>query len=340
VDEVAVALRRFLQAQLPHDAEPEISDLRRSGTGSSRENWPFDAVWQVDGQAREYRLLMRRDPATSVVRTAREAEFALLRMLSGTGLPVPEMLWLDAEGETLERPAMIVRRYDGAAHRAVLTAADPLGLTPGQRLRLARRMCDELARVHELDVDRLGLVEVMRTCGPNPAESELLWWEHELDVHELEPQPELRLAAAWMREHLPGPPPRTALVHGDFRPANMLILGGELELVLDWELAHLGDAAEDLGWYTAPIYAREHFIPGQWSQVDFLRRYRGSTGESVDHREGGALHFWQVLATFKLAVIALTGIRHFAEGTTDRPAAPADRVIGQVLAAIRTTPDA
>jgi hypothetical protein len=78
-------------------------------------------------------------------------------------------------------------------------------------------------------------------------------------------------------------------------------------------------------------------MPGRWEPAGLLRRYSEATGATLDV---AAPYFWQVLATFKLAVIALTGIRHFSEGTTDRPAAPADRVIRQVLAAIHTTPGA
>ena len=143
------------------------------------------------------------------------------------------------------------------------------------------------------------------------------------------------MAAEWLRDHLPPPPPRTVLVHGDFRPANVLVENGAFAVLLDWELSHLGDPLDDLGWYTTPLYAREHFIPGVWEQADFLRRYTGLSGIAVDP---AALRFWQVMSTFRLAVIALTAVRSFCEGGSDRPAAPADAVIRRVLADIATAP--
>lgn len=164
--------------------------------------------------------------------------------------------------------------------------------------------------------------------GTLPAEHELTRWEQQLDAVELEPQPALRIAAAWLREHLPPAPRRLVLVHGDFRPANVLVRDGRLAVLLDWELAHLGDPLDDLGWYTTPLYAREHFIPDAWTNDHFLRRYTELAGIEVP---AGALHFWQVLSTFRLAVIALTGVRAFVTQGSDRPAAPADGVIRQVL---------
>jgi aminoglycoside phosphotransferase (APT) family kinase protein len=328
IAEVGTALERFLARQLPAGASPTVSGLRRSGTGSSRENWPFDAEWTIDGTRTRHRLLMRRDPPVAVVDTGRATEFHLLRRLAGTPVPVPEVHWLDDTGEHLLRPTMIVSRYDGAAHRAVLRSTDPLGLGVQRQLRLAHDLCDVLAALHSVDAEATGVAAGMHDPGAHPADDELTRWERELTAQELEPQPELRVAAAWLRDHLPPPPERQVLVHGDFRPANVLVDAGRLAVLLDWELAHLGDPLDDLGWYTAPLYAREHFIPGAWSCQDLLRRYTERTGIRVDP---SALRFWQVLSTFRLAVIALTGIRAFVEGGSDRLAAPATAVIRQVL---------
>ena len=43
------------------------------------------------------------------------------------------------------------------------------------------------------------------------------------------------------------------LVHADFKPGNILLDGDRITALLDWELAHLGDPLEDLGWVTQPL---------------------------------------------------------------------------------------
>ncbi|MGH3636470.1 MAG: phosphotransferase family protein, partial [Mycobacterium sp.] len=249
-----VALAEFLARRLGPNADLEITALHRVGTGSSRENWPFDATWIENGRRVPHRLLMRRDPCTAVVDTARSAEFQLLQVLQSTSIPAPRVRWLDDTGEELVRPTLIVDRYDGAADRAVLRDRNPLRLTAAQRDALARQMCDVLARLHGLDVDQLGLRQLLPDPGVAPAEHELQRWTAELSAAELEPQPGMRLAAEWLRDHLPAAPTRIVVVHGDFRPANILIDKGRLNVLLDWELAHLGDPLDDLGWYTTPLY--------------------------------------------------------------------------------------
>jgi aminoglycoside phosphotransferase (APT) family kinase protein len=61
-------------------------------------------------------------------------------------------------------------------------------------------------------------------------------------------RPVFEAAFRWLEGSRP-PPPAPVLVHGDFRNGNLMIHpDGGLVGVLDWELAHLGDPAEDLGW--------------------------------------------------------------------------------------------
>ena len=45
------------------------------------------------------------------------------------------------------------------------------------------------------------------------------------------------------------PPPREPVtVHGDLRLGNLIVGEHGLNAVIDWELVHAGDPAEDLGW--------------------------------------------------------------------------------------------
>ncbi|MBH0119531.1 phosphotransferase family protein [Rhodococcus sp. CX] len=322
-------LQGFLTERLPDHADLEVTEPLRLGGGSSQENWSFDLSWDRGGARQVTPLLLRREPASGVVDTARDAEFELLRVLGTTDVPVAKVHWID-DGAVFDRPSMIVERRSGAAHRGVLRDTDPLDLGEHARLRLAGRLAELIAQVHRVDVETLGLDRILPNPGKNPAEAELERWETELDKVELEPQPALRFVARWLRDHIPPPPERLVLVHGDFRPANVLVHEGRLETLLDWELAHLGDPVDDLGWYTCSIYSREHFLPGRWQVEDFLSCYVTAMG--TGQVESGRLHFWQVMASFRLAIIALAGIRNFCLGDTDRPAAPADHVARHALA--------
>lgn len=324
-------LEDFLANQLPESPRPQVGELRRSETGTSRENWLFEARWSSDGNEAEHELLLRRDPAVGVVETGRLAEFQLLDRLSRTAIPAPGVLWLDEFGEQLGRPSVIMHRVAGRAHRAVLNGTDPLAIGADGRLELARAMTDLLADLHTLDLAATGVAAVLGPPPADPAETELARWVAELDDSELEPQPALRMAIGWLQDHVPAAPERPVLVHGDYRPANILIENGKITALLDWELAHWGDPVDDLGWYTSRVYIDEHFIPGNWTVSDFLTRYEARTGATV---KPARLHFWQVLSVFRLTVMSLTGVRTFCACTGDRPARSADWLVQLVLQSI------
>ncbi len=74
-----------------------------------------------------------------------------------------------------------------------------------------------------------------------------------------EVRPALELGVRWLATHRPTGS-ASAVVHGDYRMGNFLVGGDGLRGVLDWELAHIGDPAEDVGWLSAPGVA----LRGEW----------------------------------------------------------------------------
>jgi aminoglycoside phosphotransferase (APT) family kinase protein len=324
-------LRDAVLSLLADTGVSDITEPRRLGGGSSQENWAFDALTGATHGQVSTPLLLRREPERGVVETDRRAEFALLRVLSKTDLPVAGVHAYD-DGRFMGRPSMIVSRLSGRAHRGALKDADPLGLGEETRCRIARMLPMLLSGIHCVDVEGLGVVDILPHPTNNPARRELEHWVAELDAVQLEPHPALRAVIGWLERHLPDPPERVSLVHGDFRPANVLIDGDRISAILDWELAHLGDAHDDLGWYTNSIYRGEHFLRDRWGVDDFLRTWSAATGLTLEPER---LHFWQVMSVFRLAVIALTGIRAFCDRATDRPAAPATKVIAAALSETR-----
>ena len=96
------------------------------------------------------------------------------------------------------------------------------------------------------------------------------------DRDHCEREPFLRYIAAWLDAHRPPPVPLT-LIHGDFQSANLLVDDDGEIVILDWELAQIGDPREDLGYFKAVAQAAppdliEHDLEG------FCARYRELTG--------------------------------------------------------------
>ena len=66
--------------------------------------------------------------------------------------------------------------------------------------------------------------------------------------------PALELGVRWLAAHRPTRAAPRVTVHGDYRMGNFLVGPDGLRGVLDWELAHTGDPAEDIGWLCAPAW--------------------------------------------------------------------------------------
>ena len=313
VDVIEDRLLAFLAAQMPWAPQLRIEGLRRVGTGVSRENWPFDALWHEDGYDIRKQLILRRDPVGSVLETDRRLEFEVLRRLETTSIPAPRALWVDETGQWLERPSIVMERYEGVCDYFVLNGGT-LGFDAGHRLRLARQFCETLAAMHTLDWRAAGLGELFPDPGPGAALAAIDEWQAYLERQLLEPMPELVEVYWWLRRQAPTSQ-ATVFVHGDYKPGNALIKDGEIEVILDWETMHLGDPIEDIGWITNPLRQAEHLIPGAWERPQLFSCYSELTGFTVREDE---VRFWNVFANFKLAAILLTGIRSFCEGRADR----------------------
>lgn len=323
----ALRLVAFLRSVLPDVTDLRITGLHRIGGGNSRENWPFDAEWTQGEETVRASLILRRDPPAGLLENNSTREFTLLRALHDHGLAVPEPLWLDAEGRWLDRPFMILRRYDGTVDRGILRQTNALALDQEARRALAHQYCELLAQLHNLDVTTVPLTAPPLESIPQTAVDE---WEARAADVQLEPQPELAMAFAWLRAHLPDTS-RVVLVHGDFRPGNSLVTAAGLEVMLDWETAHLGDPLEDVAWHLAPYYRKEHLIPGAWDRDDFLAEYQRLTGIDVGE---DALDFWTVLSNVMFCVMGLAGIHAFCLHGAQRVTSPTPRLFQQLVRTI------
>ncbi|OLT24727.1 hypothetical protein BJF79_13325 [Actinomadura sp. CNU-125] len=255
----------------------EIADLHRLSGGASRETWAFTA----DGRP----LILRRDPPAAPDPEAMAREAALLSSAADSGVPVPTLV---GNGDDLDgAPYLIMERLAGE------TIPRRLLRTP--RPGLARELGAILARLHTM-----APVPGLPDADPLDALAEYY------DAFE-EPRPAVELAFRWLREHRPSPTGRT-VVHGDFRNGNLMIDGPKVTGVLDWELSHLGDPAEDLGWLCVKAwrFGSPHPVGGFGPRADLLAGYAdaGGTPPAPD-----VLHWWEVYGTLRWAILC----RHQAE---------------------------
>ena len=271
----------------------EVADLRRLSAGASRETWTFT----LDGR----RLVLRRDPpgAPRPVEMAREAE--CLRAAARAGIPVPCVLRAGDGTDAVGTPHLVMEHVDGESLPGRLLRDERWA---SARAGLARSSGRVLARIHALaprEVPSLPLVE-----------DPLADLRARYDAFG-ESRPGLEVAFRWLAAHRP-PAVAPAVVHGDFRNGNLLVAPDGLAAVLDWELAHLGDPREDLGWLCARAwrFGAEPVVGGFGSREELLAGYAEVAGSAP---EAEAVRWWEVYGCVHWAVICRIQAERHLGGT-------------------------
>jgi aminoglycoside phosphotransferase (APT) family kinase protein len=276
-----------------------VQDLRRLSGGASRVTSAFELV--APGAApRALILQMDRGDGGSAQGGKVELERALLEAARRAGVPVPAVVAMGV-GDDLGADWLVVERLEGETiPRKLLRDAQ----WDGPRRALAAQCGAALAAIHTIDPDSIpGLPAADPLGDPLPY----------LDVLG-EVRPALELGARWLELHRPGPGP-TVTVHGDFRLGNFLLGSDGLLGVLDWELAHAGDPAEDIGWLCAPAwrFGGSGEVGGFGTLDELLGAYAVAGGDEVDPVR---VHWWQVYATVKWAVICVLQASAHLSGST------------------------
>lgn len=281
LDELTAALAARLGA--------EVADLHRLPGGASRETWSFTA----DGQP----LILRRDPPGFVDAAAMAREAALLSSAAEAGVPVPRLTGHgDALGGT---PYLIMEWLDGETIPRRLLRDDRFAEI---RPRLARELGGILARLH-----------TMSPVPDLPDDDPLAAITAHYDSFG-EPRPAVEVALRWLADHRPPASGRRTVVHGDFRNGNLMIAPARVTGVLDWELTHLGDPAEDLGWLCVKAwrFGSPHPVGGFGSREDLLNGYVAAGGIPPSAEE---LHWWEVYGTLRWAVLCRLQAERYLSGS-------------------------
>jgi aminoglycoside phosphotransferase (APT) family kinase protein len=278
-----------------------VAAERLSG-GASQETWRFDIV-HPDGNVG---AILRRAPKGYGAAPSRaaglDAEAALMQLSFKAGVPSPRVLHVLTAEDDLGS-GFIMRRVEGETiARRILREDEFADIRP----KLARQLGTILSGIHGLPHSQLPALRHMT------AAKELD--EFERDYRGLNwPKPVFELALRWLRDHDPGPPAEVTLVHGDFRNGNLIIGPDGVRAVLDWELAHLGDPMEDLGWVCVNSWRFGEIdkpVGGFGRREELFAGYEAA-GRRVD---AARVMFWEVMGTLRWGLMCGGMMQRFRLG--------------------------
>lgn len=286
-EQVRDRLQDWLAARAPG---AELTDLQHpEGNGMSSETLLAEA--RIDDEPRRLVIRVAPRPESDPVFPAYDlpAQFAVMRHAAAHGVPAPSCPWVEPDAGVLGAPFLVMDRVDGdvppdlmpytfGAWRPESTDADLRAVTDAS--------VDVLTVIHAVPVpDDLPV--------PRPEAGETALAAHLRRLREFydwaarghRRAPVLDRALDWAEAHLP-PHADQVLSWGDARIGNLMYAGNTPVAVLDWEMATVGPAELDLGWF---VYLHRFFqdlaelaglpgLPGFLRRQDVERRYTERTG--------------------------------------------------------------
>ena len=294
-----------------------LLDMKKLSGGAIQENWALDAQFSSGPLAGRHELVVRTDaPASVSVSHSRAEEFVLLKLAFDAGVTVPEPLFGCEDESILGRPFFVMRRVAGVAAGFRLVRSSTLG---GDRQELLKRLGHELALIHSITPpdDALSFLAVPDNT---PAARDIAQSRAYLDEFSA-PRPILEWGLTWLERNAP-PACDLVLSHQDFRTGNYMVDEAGLTGILDWEFSAWGDPMSDIGWFCAKCWrfgANDNEAGGMGSREDFYRAYEEKSERSVD---AATVHWWEVMAHVRWAVIAVQqGDRFVVDGEENLEAA-------------------
>jgi aminoglycoside phosphotransferase (APT) family kinase protein len=227
----------------------------------------------------------------------------LSQLTTAGGVRVPEVLLQDDDGE----PYFVMRWYPGESVEPVLDRAGHL--SPDIVQARAFGAVEALAALHGVRVpDEPVLTPVQ----------ELKRWIPTMRTVDAE----LRAGNEAVEAALLGSvPPLTgpAIVHGDFRLGNTLCTGGNVNVVIDWEIWSVGDPRVDLGWMA--LFCDPGNFPGvgdaacSMPSAQALRQaYERAAGKPAER-----FGWFESLARYKMAAIMGNNLARHRSGRYHDP---------------------
>ena len=281
VDEVELAkLAAWMTTE--HGVPVEILRAEIIGGGFSRRMWRTTV--SIDGV--QQNVIVRIEQG-GMFGTETMTEVAAMRGLLAAGYRVPAIMRVETTGSVLGEPFFVMEEVRGEVR------LDDAGLD------------DIIRSVADLHKVPVSAIDGSGRSAQQVISDNIDGWLNLYRAHAPLPIPLIEQGAAWLRANLEPTGP-SVIVHGDAGPGNALFDAENGLTVLDWEFAHVGDAAEDWA-YLALIRGRRTMSPEAWKA-----RLVETIG--LEYTEAQWRN-WLAYNHFRGACVNLTALTVFTEGS-------------------------
>lgn len=263
-----------------------VTEFRRLPGGYGKET----TLFSVTGGAFNGDYVMRRDRDTPTIDNDCHRignETPVIAAVFAKGFPAPEAMWCDTDHKLLPGgDFLIMKRAPGAAGGDVFGSSG--------------KVSDALTSLLATSVGRLHSLPQMRELGDLTTSIHSSLWDksckevtteylssfRDLYLREMvEPSPAVLGLYGYLLTNVPDGPGKPILLHGDVGFHNFIVEDGELSAVVDWEFAHIGDPADDIGYIA-------NTVGGSLDWERFMELYRQAGGAEIDAKRLRFFRIW------------------------------------------------
>lgn len=270
-----------------------------------------------------------------------EREFAVMRGLAGTDVPVPQMHVLCEDESVIGRAFYVMECMQGR----VLWDQSLPGMQPAERGAIYDEMNRVIAALHTVRFADRGLASYGKPG--NYFDRQIGRWSKQYVASITQPIEAMDRLMEWLPAHMPDSArdeSRVSIVHGDYRLDNLMFHPTEPRViaVLDWELSTLGHPLADfsyhcMGWHIPPgtfrgIGGLDFKSLGIPTEDEYIRRYCERTGFATPEALRKDWNFYLAYNLFRMAAILQGIAKRVEDGTASSAQAKASGAGARPLA--------
>jgi aminoglycoside phosphotransferase (APT) family kinase protein len=326
------ALQAYLERNMAGFAGPLALELFQGGQSNP--------TYKLLTPNQSYVMRAKPGPVAKLLPSAHavEREFAVMRGLFGTAVPVARMYCLCEDESVIGRAFYVMEFVEG---RVMWDQSLP-GMEKAERAAIYDEMNRVIAALHKVRPADHGLASFGKPG--NYFDRQIGRWSRQYAASVTQSIPAMDRLLEWLPAHIPASArdeSMACVVHGDFRLDNLVFHPSEPKIlaVLDWELSTLGHPMADFGyhcmsWHIAPPSFRglggiDLPALGIPTEAQYIAMYCQRTGFTTPEVLARDWNFYLAYNMFRLAAI-LQGIAKRVEMGTASSAQAAKSASGVV----------
>ncbi|MCE7996595.1 MAG: phosphotransferase family protein [Roseivirga sp.] len=272
----------------------------------------------------EKEYVLRRPPFGANIKGGHDMhrEYRVLSALEGFYAKAPRTVLYTDDESVMGAEFYMMERVKGV----ILRGRPPKGLplTPDTMRAISEACVDNLADLHLMDLEKVGLADFGKPEGYT--ERQVTGWIKRYFNAQTDKLPAMAEVADWLGKNIPRQD-YVSFIHNDYKYDNLVLNPEKLDeiiAVLDWEMSTVGNPLMDLG--TSLAYWAQGddsdalkpfsltWLPGNLNRAQFVERYAERTGFDLRDKV-----FYYVFGAFKIGVIIQQIYARYKKGLTKDP---------------------